>query len=151
MGQRQVWQQMQQRRQERVFAQPKQNWGQIRREQAFEAKRQRDALKAERRSGNDYYAERQQRFDNYSYRQPDAYRPDYSQSDQYNRDQYQSYQYRSNVQPYNYTARPDVWFGDDYSDYDRYSRYTVYTPTYRTLDYGYNNYPMFGAYAYNDD
>ena len=162
MGQRQAWQQMmqQRRQQERSFAQPRQNWGQIRREQAFEAKRQRDALKAERRADKDYwkYAQRQQQYgqyDNYAYRQPENYRGDYYQRDQYNRDQYnrdqyQGYQYRSDVQPYYYTARPDVWFGDDYSDYDRYSRYTVYTPVYPSYDYGYNSYPVFGTYAYND-
>jgi hypothetical protein len=101
------------------------NYGQWRRQQAFEAKRQRDLLKAQERSERDYwrYAQRQLPF--------------YSDT------------YRTYTQPYYYSTQPDVWFGDDYSDYARYTPYTVYTPVYRTYDYGYNYYPLFTPNIYN--
>lgn len=148
MQQQRQWQT--ERQQQRAYNQPRTNWGQIRREQAFEAKRQRDALKAQRRADRDNwkFERRQQRFDGPVYRQPETY---YRDDRTYYRDDDRSY-YRDNDSSYYYTARPDVWFGDDYSDYDRYTRYTVFTPTYRTYDYGYNDYLVYNSpYIYADN
>ena len=138
MSQQRQWQRAERRRDDRVSVQPRVNWGHIRREQAFEAKRHRDALKSQQRAERDYWKGSRQRFDynDNVYRQPETYRL-------YDQPTYSA--------PYSYSPRPDVWFGDDYSDYNRYSRYTVYTPTYHTYDYGYNNVPLYSTYIYDDD
>jgi hypothetical protein len=121
------------RQQQRVYNPPRPNWGQIRREQAFEAKRQRDVFKAQRRAERDYWKfdRKQQQFENKVYRQPEFYVHD--------------------DRPYYYEPRPEVWFGDDYSDYDRYARYTVFQPTYRTYDYAYSDFPLYSTYIYDED
>ena len=137
---------MQRRGDDRAYYEPRSNWGQFRRQQAFEAKRQHDALKAQQRAERDYWKglRRQQKFNDRAYAQDDLYRS-------YSQPEYDSRQYYSQPQYYSYNRQPDVWFGDDYSDYARYSRYTVYTPTYRTYDYGYVDYPIYNTYVYDDD
>ena len=125
------------RDQRQAYTEPRVNWGQIRRQQAFDAKQQRDILKAQRRADRDYWKSqsRQQRFDDRVYDQP------------YYGGEYVQPQYS---QPYSYAPRRYIWFGDDYSDYDRYTNYTVYTPTYRSYDYVYSD-PFYAGYVYDDD
>lgn len=108
------------------FEKRRDNWGHFRRQEAFAAKRQRNALRA----GREYW--RSDRKD-----------------DRYNNDRY-----RDNTRYRVYSNRyvnTNNWFGDDYSDYDRYSRYTVYTPEYRSIDYVYDDAALYSPYAYNDD
>jgi hypothetical protein len=129
MQQRQ-WQNIQ-RQQQRVYAQPQQpqtNWGQIRREQAFEAKRQRDALKYQERLNRDdwKYERKQQQFADKAFRRAGRR---YQQS-----------------APYAYEQR-DAWLNNELYQ-PRYRDYQTYSPTYRdyqTYSPTYRDYPSYGS------
>ena len=154
-------------RRERESAENRPNWGQIRRLQAFETRRQRRAERDDDdddddSNGNSWrFARRRDRGDRdfwkFERRQEERAERDYwrfarRQHRFENRAGRLAEQFFYNTQPtYSYRAQPDVWFGDDYSDYNRYSRYTVYTPTYRSYDYVYNDYPINSPYVYDDD
>jgi hypothetical protein len=112
MQQRQ-WQNVQ-RQQQRVYVQPQEprtNWGQIRRQQAFEAKRERDVLKYQERANREAlkYERKQQRFDDKAFRKAGR---DYQQS-----------------VPYVYEQR-DSWVDNDLYQ-PRYREYRSYEPAYR--------------------
>jgi hypothetical protein len=134
MQQRQ-WQNIQ-RQQQRVYAQPQQpqtNWGQVRREQAFEAKRQRDALKYQERINREdwKYERKQQQFADKALRRAGR-------------------QYQQSA-PYAYEQR-DGWLNNNELYQPRYRDYQTYSPTYRdyrTYDPTYRDYPTYGS-TYRD-
>lgn len=112
------------------------NWGHFRRQQAFEAKRQRDLMKAERHAARDAwkYARKQQHFEDKAYRRAE-------------RDAY-----RSSV-PYSYPYEVDRYWSDDrgYTTYQPpYPTYPSYTPSYPSYGYG-SRYPANGGYLYSYD
>ncbi len=141
-----------QREQRRVYEQPKQNWGQIRREQAFEAKRERDSFKSQRRAERDAwkYAKKQQHFDDKAdrkaarqHRQRAPYV--YEQRDQWLDNGLYQPRYRDDR-----TNEPAY---RDYRTYEpTYRDYRSYEPTYRQYDQPeYRSYDYSQNYGYNDD
>jgi hypothetical protein len=170
---------MQQRQlQQRAYSQPQQNWGQIRRQQAFDAKRERDILKAQERANRDEwkYQRKQQHFedkaDRQQYRQyQPTFRPYYRGDDRdswitgqtYGRDYsnrdypsystqqpYWNYGYQQPYQqPYsNYGYQPYSNYG--YQPYSNYGYQTYnYYPTYGIFDYADDYNPYYSSYGYN--
>ena len=141
MQQQRQWQNVQRQQQrvysqppqQRVYTQPRPNWGQVRREQAFEAKRQRDVLKAQQHADRDAwkYARKQQHFEDKAFRQAQR---QYSSP---------SYEYRQR----------DSWLGGDVYQ-PSYRDYRSYEPTYRdyrTYEPVYPQYyqPVYPSYDYS--
>lgn len=143
MQQQRQWQNAQ-RDQRREYEQPKQNWGHVRREQAFEAKRERDILKSQRRAEREAwkYSKKQQHFDEKAFRK--AGRQDRQRA------------------PYVYEQR-DQWLDNNlyqprYRDYrtsePTYRTYRSYEPTYQPYDepgYRVYDYSPNAGYQYGDN
>lgn len=154
--QQRQWQDVQ-RQQQRVFVQPEQprtNWGQIRRMEAFEAKRQRDALKYQERVNREdwKYERKQQRFADKALRKAGRH---YQQTVPY---VYEERDAWSNNDLYQPRYRDKQTYAPTYRDYRTYA--PTYAPTYprynqpdrRIYDYSQGYYPYPGdIYADNGE
>ncbi len=151
MQQQRQWQNAQ-REQRRVYEQPKQNWGQIRREQAFEAKRERDSLKSQRRSVRDTekYAKKQQHFDDKAFRKAGRR---YRQTAPYAYEQRDQWLNNSLYQPRYRDYRTSEPTYRDYRTYEpAYQDYRSYEPAYQPYNEpGYRVYDYSPNYGYNGD
>jgi len=135
--------------QQRVYVQPQPNWGQVRREQAFEAKRERDVLKAEERADRDAwkYARKQQHFEDKAYRkgvrQYQAIPYTYEQRSPW----VDSYAYQPSYREYR-TYQPDYGQYETYRP--TYREYQTYQPNYNP--YGYSQlYSPYSSYVYDNN
>ncbi len=154
MPQQRQWQNIQ-RQQQRAYAQPQQNWGQFRRQQAFAAKRDRDQFKRQERSERDAwkFARKQQRFDDKAYRNSEraTRRYDRSYADQQRNAWVNNY-------PYQQRYRDNRTYGPSYPDYRSYRQtypqqyyqgQGFYEPQYRQNDYS-QVYTPYGGNVYDD-
>ncbi|MEO6334591.1 MAG: hypothetical protein ABIO91_06360 [Pyrinomonadaceae bacterium] len=134
--QRQSQNTQRQQEQQRVYAAPQSNWGQVRRQQAFEAKQYRDQLKAQQRVERDEwkYARKQQQFEGKAFRNEERRYPSYARPD--------SYQQRSSDWLNNDTRQPTYRNDQSYQpSYPSYREDRSYQPSY---DRGYQQtYPQY--------
>ncbi|HEX6125555.1 MAG TPA: hypothetical protein VFZ23_09320 [Pyrinomonadaceae bacterium] len=157
----------QQQQRQRVYTQPRQNWGQIRREQAFEAKRYRDSLKAQRKADRQAlkFERKQQHFESKAFRQAGK---DYQRSIPYSGDRTYRYDDQRSIpysgdRTYSYDdrnySRGDRYYGGQYSgpvyrenySYRQYPQYPSYGSQYPYLNY--EDYPLYTyrIFDYDDD
>ncbi len=163
--QQRTWQSSQQH-DRRVYVQPqrrvendRENWGQIRRQQNFEAKRYRDDFKEQRKRERQAfkYERKQQKFDDKAYRRADRDDirrvrsiPDRRSGVWLDNDRgYHAPSYRSEPTYRSYQTYPS------YRSYDTHPQYRTNPsyPSYQADNFDYDQYPVDGSslYGYNDN